>query len=215
MRVKIKVCGITDERDAIEAVYLGVDALGFVFSPGSPRTVTARQAAAISSKLPPFVARVGVFSDEKPQAIVETADSARLTAVQLHGDEPPAACRCLPLPWYKAFRMTPGFALERLSNYACTAYLIEGDPGERGSGASPRADWDLARAASRYGRVILSGGLTASNVERAIEHVRPYAVNVSGGVEFRPGVKDIEQLELFVAAVRRTEQSLALREQDR
>jgi len=207
---RIKVCGITTERDALEAVYLGADALGFVFDPGSPRFISPRTAAEISRRLPPFVARIGVFVDQDPQVIVETVDIARLTGAQLNGAEPPEVCRRLPVSWYKAFRVHRGFRVEQLARFECNTFLIEArEEGMHGADHEERAGWNLARAGGRYGRVILSGGLDPTNVEEAVRHVRPYAVEAVEGTEFEPGVKDIEKLERFVAAVRKADADLA------
>ena len=117
---RIKVCGITDERDALEAVHLGVDAVGFVLSKTSPRFIAPREAGRIGSRLPPFVARVGVFADEPPAQVADAIYAAGLTALQFQGSETPGYCRRFPLAWYKSFALGPGFDPERLSEYSCT-----------------------------------------------------------------------------------------------
>ena len=197
----IKVCGITEERDALEAVHLGVDAVGFVFSKKSPRAVSPREAARIGSKLPPFVARVGVFIDEPADAVADAVYAAGLTTLQFHGSETPDYCRRFTLSWYKTFRLGSGFDPERLSLYACSTCFLEVP--ESGSAME-------AFQAARYGRIILGGALAPMDVGPAIEAVRPYAVDASHGVEFAPGKLDIDKLEAFVEAVRQADTRLRL-----
>ena len=153
MRVRIEVVGITSERDALEAVYLGADALGFVFDLNSPRLIAAGEAAAIGTRLPPLVARVGIFRDMKPAAVQKTIRAARLTVAQFSGDETPQECAGVAIPWYKGFRVDSGFRLERLGDYPCPAYQLEADCEDRASGESAPAGWNIARAAQPYGRI--------------------------------------------------------------
>jgi len=211
---RIKVCGITEERDAVEAAHLGADALGFVFWRGSPRYIAPREASRIAVKLPPFIARIGVFVDESPEAVLDAADAAGLTALQFHGSETPEYCRRFTVGWYKAFPAAPGFDPDVLARYACTTYLLDGPAGKAHGGSGRAADWTAAAAARSYGRIILSGGLTAENVGAAIAAVRPYAVDVSSGVEVVPGKKDIDRLEAFITAVRHTDAWLARQEEE-
>lgn len=206
---RIKVCGLTEERDAIEAVHLGVDAIGFVFWRRSPRFIPPRDAGRIASKLPPFIAKVGVFVDEPADAVMDAVYAAGLTALQFHGDEPPDYCRRFMLSWYKAFRVGPKFEPESLAAYSCTTYLLDGAAGELRGGSGVNADWERARASTSYGRIILAGGLVPETVRSGIEAVRPYAVDVSSGVEFAPGKKDIDRLESFVRAVRSADAAIA------
>lgn len=209
-RLLIKVCGITEERDALEAVELGVDALGFNFWPESPRYVTPQAARRIVERLPAFVTKVGVFVDDEPWRIGLVTREVGLTAAQLHGDEPPEACAELaPLAWYKAFRVGPQFRPETLGEYACTTYLLDGWRPEWPGGTGARFDWRRARHLSIYGRIVIAGGLDPGNVESAIEQARPYGVDVASGVEFAPGKKDVDKIEAFVLAVRNTERRLA------
>jgi phosphoribosylanthranilate isomerase len=205
---KIKVCGITEERDAIEAVHFGVDAVGFVFWKRSPRYISPREAGRIAAKLPPFVTRVGVFVDETPDAVMDAVYAAGLTALQFHGEETPEQCRRFTVSWYKAFPMGPDFDPESLSRYACTTYLLDGPAGEARGGSGRVADWTAASAARRFGRIILAGGLDPGNVAEAIETARPYAVDVSSGIEVVPGKKDIDKLEELVTRVRDTDATL-------
>lgn len=199
---RIKVCGITEERDAIEAVHLGVDAVGFVFWRRSPRFINPRDAGRIAAKLPPFITKVGVFVDEAADVVMDAVYAAGLTALQFHGDESPDYCKHFTVNWYKAFPVGPEFDPAVLASYACTTYLLDGPAGAERGGSGMAADWGRAGAAASYGRIILAGGLTPQTVRSSIEVVRPYAVDVSSGVEVVPGKKDIDKLEAFVRAVR-------------
>jgi phosphoribosylanthranilate isomerase len=198
---KIKICGITEERDAIEAVHFGVDAIGFVFSKNSARYLPPRAAGRIVAKLPPFLAKVGVFVNEPADAVMDAVYAAGLTALQFHGEEAPEYCRRFTLPWYKTFRVGAAFDLDRLAAYECTTYLLEGDAGSDGGGEGP-PDRVAARAARSFGRVVIGGALGPETVGNAIAAVEPYAVDVAGGVEFAPGKKDVDRMEAFVRAVR-------------
>ena len=201
-RTRIKVCGITRLDDARRAVEMGVDALGFVFWPGSPRCVSVSQAAAISAALPPLVASVGVFVDQPIDEIRAAASAVGLTAIQLHGDEAPATWRGAPGRCIKAVGVGPGFDAAAVAAWAPTVWplLDAHDPARRG-GTGRAADWDAAARVARVRPVILAGGLDASNVREAIARVRPFAVDVSSGVERGPGVKDPDLLRAFVEGV--------------
>lgn len=201
MMVRIKLCGVTTVEDALRAVDLGVDALGFNFLPESPRRLESRQAGSIAARLPAFVLRVGVFANEEHDSLCAMARAARIHCIQFHGEEGPDECSNSPLPWYKAHRPGPGFHLDELQRYASTTCLLDTyDPARRGGTGHP-GDWDLARRASIGHRVILAGGLTPDNVAGAIRTVRPYAVDVNSGVETSPGRKDIDLLARFMAQV--------------
>ena len=202
MRVKVKICGITRAVDAQAAVAAGADALGLVFYERSARHLSAVQAAAIVGELPPFVARVGVFVNALEPFLRGVAAECGLDTLQLHGDEPPAFCRRLQ-PWkiIKAFRIHNREALRRLPEYRGMAWLLDSYvPGQMG-GSGERFDWDLAgEAANLGGKIILAGGLTPENVAEAVRRVRPYAVDVSSGVESAPGKKDPHKIRDFIQA---------------
>jgi phosphoribosylanthranilate isomerase len=202
MRTRIKVCGLTRAEDALLAVELGVDALGFVFWPGSPRVVTAARAAAIAAALPPLVATVGVFVDQPVDDIRRIAAEVGLSAVQLHGDEPAASWRVVPGCCLKAVSAGAGFDAASLASWPHGVYpLVDAaDPVRRG-GTGRLADWSAAAAIARLRPTILAGGLDAENVGDAIARVRPHAVDVSSGVERSPGIKDANRLRAFVDAV--------------
>jgi len=198
--VHVKICGITSLEDAQAAVDAGVDALGFVFYPPSPRYVTPEQAAQIIQRLPPFVTTVGLFVDVALDTVNETAARCGLDRIQLHGRETPEFCRQVTRPVIKAFRIKNAESLVHLPGYRVSAYLLDayvkgGLPG--GTGAS--FAWKLAAQARPYGPVILAGGLTPENVEAAIVQTRPYGVDVSTGVEHAPGIKDHQRVREFIA----------------
>ncbi len=198
--MRIKICGITSERDALAAVEAGADALGFVFYPKSPRAVTAPEAQAIAGSLPPFVARVGVFVNLPPAEILSIRAQVGLTAIQLHGDEPPDVAHALPAPAIKAFR--GAVPSRQVFEYRTAGYLLDGDAGDRYGGAGLAADEAAAAALAGDPRFILAGGLDADNVAGRIRRFRPAAVDVSSGVELEPGRKCRERMQAFVTAAR-------------
>jgi phosphoribosylanthranilate isomerase len=202
MRTRIKVCGITRLEDARCAAELGVDALGFVFWPGSPRCVSPTEAASIAAALPPFIATVGVFVDQPLDEIRSIAGGVGLDAIQLHGDEPPLVWASMPAPCIKAIGVDDGFDAAAVAAWpaAVMPLLDAHDPARRG-GTGRAIDWSRAAMLSRMRRIVLAGGLDASNVRGAIAQVRPYAVDVSSGVEHEPGTKSRDRLRAFVEAV--------------
>jgi phosphoribosylanthranilate isomerase len=199
---RVKVCGIRRRADAMLAVELGAAALGFVFWPRSPRAVTAEEVRDIADALPPFVTRVGVFVNQPPAEVFDTAARAGLTCVQLHGDENPAEYKDTPLPVIKALPVGQGFTLSAVQDVPSrvTVLLDAHDPIRRG-GTGRVIEWTVAAAAARLRPVILSGGLTPDNVRGATDAVRPYAIDVSSGVESAPGLKDEAKLRAFFAAL--------------
>jgi len=201
--VKVKVCGITNAEDAMAAVALGADALGFVFAP-SPRQVTRQQVADIVAKLPPFVCKVGVFVDSSLQEVTETLQSCGLDLAQLHGSESPGFCQALSPRVIKAFRVKDESVLDLLPRYKASAYLLDSYHEALKGGTGQSFNWEIARKARRYGRIVLSGGLTPENVRQAITEVQPFAIDVSSGMESRPGVKDHAKLRAFLKAAKST-----------
>jgi phosphoribosylanthranilate isomerase len=196
-----KVCGITRLTDALHAVQEGATALGFVFWPHSPRYVTPERAAEIVSELPSTIVTAGVFVNEPVDSIREVVAKARVTTVQLHGDEPPGYAEGLGWPIIRsvsvdeAAAVCPTWPTE-------TMFLVDSvDPVRRG-GTGGRVDWRRAAGVARDWRVVLAGGLTPENVAHAITTVRPYGVDVSSGVEQSPGVKDFNKVARFLANAR-------------
>ena len=207
MALRIKICGITREEDAWAAIEAGADALGFVFVPGTPRFIEPGRAAAITRSLPPFVSRVGLFVNADPEHIRATVAEARLDTVQLHGDEPPEVGLSLlgPVRVIQAFRVQGPETLQRLPDYrkSADAWLLDAYvPGTAG-GTGARFDWNLAVQARELGHpLILAGGLKPENIAEAVRQVRPFAVDVSSGVESSPGQKDAEKIRKLIGSAR-------------
>jgi phosphoribosylanthranilate isomerase len=204
MPTRVKICGITTWDDARLSVDLGASALGFNFYPPSPRAISPADAWNIIRRLPPFVEAVGVFVNWPPPVVDALARALRLHTVQLHGGETPEEVAALT-PAHrviKAVKVGRGFRPAGLARFRrADGILLDGfAPGLHG-GTGRTLDWKLARAARRYGRIILAGGLTPENVAEAIRVARPYAVDVASGVEARPGRKDPARLRALFAAV--------------
>ncbi|MDQ3439001.1 MAG: phosphoribosylanthranilate isomerase [Planctomycetota bacterium] len=202
--MRIKVCGIRRLEDALLAVDVGASAIGFIFWPASPRFIDPFRARAVAAGLPPFVTRVGVFVNQPPAYVKSVVGLVRLGAVQLHGDENPGSYANAGVPVIKSVAVDERFrptSVEDIKNDV-TVLLDAHDPVMRG-GTGRTIDWRAAADVARRRRVILSGGLTPSNVRDAVEAVSPYAVDVSSGVESSPGVKDAGKLRAFCAAIAR------------
>ena len=199
--VRVKVCGITNLDDALAAVEYGADALGFVFAP-SPRQVTAKLVREIITRLPPFICKVGVFVNSELRVVQETMSLCNLDLVQLHGDEGPDHCAALFPRVIKVFAAGSLPAGAELARYRVAAYMLDRDKGLAADDREQKRLWQLARTVAEYGPVILAGGLTLENVGQAIEIARPYAVDISSGVEIEPGKKDHHKLRSFIAAAK-------------
>ncbi|WP_305857802.1 phosphoribosylanthranilate isomerase [Balneatrix alpica] len=208
MRTRVKICGICRIEDAQAAIAAGADALGWVFYPPSKRAVSLEQAAAMTASLPPFVERVGLFVDDERQRVEQIIQRVSLSLLQFHGDESPEYCESFALPYIKAIRMRPGvnLAAEAQRYQSARALLVDTyQPGVPG-GTGQVFDWQSLPA--QFSKpLILAGGLTASNVAQAIMQVRPYAVDVSGGVEAQPGQKDASLISAFMQEVGRGDAS--------
>ena len=201
MRTRVKICGITRRQDAEFAIKMGADALGFVFYAESPRAVTIAQAAEICRGLPPFVSLVGLFVNASVEQIETTLKEVPLSLLQFHGDETPAFCQQFNHPFMKAVRMQTA---DDLTNAAAdyqqaTALLLDtfkaGVPG----GTGEAFDWSMVTPVDKP--VILAGGLSDANVASAIKQIRPYGVDVSGGVESAKGIKNEEKIRAFMQEV--------------
>jgi phosphoribosylanthranilate isomerase len=197
----IKVCGITRLTDARHAVGEGATALGFVFWPRSPRYIAPERAAEIIGECPLTVTTVGVFVNEPVESVRRIAAEARVTAVQLHGDEPPAYADALALPIFRAVTLDTATAACTRWTPETTLLLDASDPERRG-GTGLTVDWVRAAQLARLRRIVLAGGLTPANVGEAIAAVLPYGVDVSSGVEASPGVKDLTKVAQFLAGAR-------------
>ena len=203
MVVRSKICGITRVEDALLAAEAGADAIGLVFYDKSPRAVDVRQARTILAALPPFVTSVGLFVNASRCFIGEVLDAVPLDLLQFHGDETPEQCEGHGRPWFKALRVRPGDDLraEAARFSGARAILLDAYvPGVPG-GTGERFDWKLIPA-DLPRPLILAGGLTPDNVAEAISSVRPYGVDVSGGVEASRGIKDAAKVAAFIQRVR-------------
>lgn len=202
-RTRVKICGIRDPRMAEAAARAGADAIGLVFHDASPRAVTVEAAAEVARAVPAFVTVVGLFVDRDPGFVRAVLDRVPLGMLQFHGEEPPAYCAGFGLPWMRAVRVGPGVDLVECDHRfsLASALLLDAQvPGLHG-GTGTAFDWSLIPPG--LGRpVVLSGGLDAGNVGRAIAAVKPWAVDVSSGVESARGVKDAALVEGFVRSVR-------------
>ncbi|HTE15506.1 MAG TPA: phosphoribosylanthranilate isomerase [Burkholderiales bacterium] len=199
----IKICGITRAEDALAAARCGVNAIGLVFYAKSPRHVTAACAVDLMRVLPPFVMSVGLFVDAAAQEVAQTLATARVDLMQFHGDETPEYCRQFGVPYLKALRVRRGVNLLQYAHdyHDAKALLLDAYvEGTRG-GTGEMFDWTLIPQNLPL-PVILSGGLTPENVTAAVKAVRPWAVDVSSGVESSKGIKDAEKIAAFVTGVR-------------
>ncbi|MEW6414123.1 MAG: phosphoribosylanthranilate isomerase [Pseudomonadota bacterium] len=200
MSLRVKICGITRIADLHAACAAGADALGFVFYDKSPRHVDAVAAAALLRELPPFVQSVGLFVDADPEFIQAVLRVAPLDLLQFHGDERPADCVRHGRPYLKAIRVAAGTDLLKCAADFDTAQGLLLDacvPGVPG-GTGERFDWTLIPPGLPR-PVVLSGGLTPENVAEAVRTVRPWAVDVSSGVEVSKGIKDAQKIAQFIA----------------
>jgi phosphoribosylanthranilate isomerase len=203
--VKVKICGITNIEDALCAADAGADALGFVFYAKSPRCIAPEQAAEIIRELPPFILTVGLFVNAGSDFVNAIAGSCNLDRIQLHGEETPSFCDRIARPVIKAFRVKDAASLEAMQDYRAAGYLLDAYSPDAHGGTGLTFNWELARFAARYGRIILAGGLTPDNVHRAITVTRPYAVDISSGVEASPGRKDPAKVREFISRAKGVE----------
>ncbi len=205
--VRIKICGITDKDDAFKAVKFGADALGFVFTKKSPRYVSPSRARNIISILPPFITMVGVFVNERQGAVNDIISFAGLNAVQLHGDEDPQYVSRLKrgnCQVIKAFRVRAGFDFSSINKYDVNGILFDAYQDDAFGGTGKTFNWELLRQADIKKPYILSGGLNQENILEAVTLLKPYAVDVSTGVEAEPGKKDHRKMMSFIQNARIT-----------
>jgi phosphoribosylanthranilate isomerase len=202
VRTRIKICGITREEDARAAVQAGADAIGLVFYPPSPRFLSLEWARQLASGLPPFISTVALFVNPAAADVYTVLERVRPTLLQFHGDEDPVFCAQFRVPYIKACRVRPGVdLLEYLRPFAGAAgWLLDSHVEEYG-GVGESFDWSLVPA-ERSRPLVLSGGLTRENVGEAVRRVRPWAVDVSSGVESSKGIKDAAGIAAFIAEVR-------------
>lgn len=196
-RIRVKICGLTRPADVDAAVNAGADALGFVLTPKSRRCIDTHTARELALRVPAFVARVGLFMDQDADEVRAVLAQVPLTLLQFHGREEGAYCRQFGLPYVKALAMGGDGQLSRLEQYRDAAALLldSHEPGAAG-GTGHAFDWSRIPALPRP--LVLAGGLTPDNVRRAVRMVRPWAVDVSSGVEQEPGVKSAEKMQRFI-----------------
>lgn len=202
MRTRIKICGITRVEDGLAAARLGADAIGLVFADKSPRRVDLARAVEIARALPPFVATVALFVNPDPAEVSEVVRELRPSLLQFHGEEAPAFCRAFQAPYLKAIRVRPETdLLQCATDFAdATGLLLDAYAPDVHGGTGHRFDWSLIPADLPL-PVVLAGGLDAGNVADAVRQVRPWAVDVSSGVEAAKGIKDVAKLAAFINEV--------------
>ncbi len=202
--VKVKVCGITNLRDARVAADAGADAIGLVFAK-SPRQVNVEEARGIAAALPDGVLKVGVFVDADPEEVLRTARDVGLDYAQLHGDEAPeivAQIRSSGVGVIKALRVRNAQALAAVERYEADLFLLDAWSAKARGGTGERFDWELAKTLKGRDNILVSGGLTPENVREAIEFFEPYGVDASSSLEERPGKKSGERVRRFVSAAK-------------
>jgi phosphoribosylanthranilate isomerase len=203
MKTQVKICGVTNVADALAATEAGADMVGLMFYEGSPRHVTLAQAAEISRALPPFVLKVGVFVNPTEAQVLEAIAACGLSLLQFHGDEDSAFCTQFGVMSLKAIRVQSVESLKTLENFHTDAFLLDAYSKGGLGGTGEKFNWELAVAAQKFGKpIFLAGGLTPENVADAVRQVRPFAVDVSSGVESAPGKKDAAKVRAFIQAVR-------------
>lgn len=201
-RTRIKICGLTRPQDLDVAIQLGADAVGFVFYPPSPRYLSLVQARDLASRVPPFVTRVGLFVNADPRQVRDTLAEVPLDLLQFHGEEEAGYCARFGLPYLKAARVRPGVDLLEFARTYATAQGVLLDAWvEAYGGAGQSFDWSLIPSNLPV-PMILSGGLHMDNVGEAVMKIKPWAVDVSSGVEIAKGIKDADKIAAFVTAVR-------------
>jgi phosphoribosylanthranilate isomerase len=203
MRTRVKICGITRIEDAIAAALAGADAIGFVFDPKSPRHVHPDQALKITRALPPFITTVGLFVNPAPDTVEGVLGHVPLDLIQFHGNEKPEQCRRYHRSYIKAIHMKPDVDLREMARlYGDAAgLLLDTYVADAAGGSGQAFDWN--RIPQDLGKpVILAGGLTPQNVAEAVRKVRPFAVDVSSGVEQSKGIKDANKISAFIEEVK-------------
>ena len=202
MPTRVKICGITNQKDAYGAIEAGADALGFIFVPNTPRYIQPTDASKIIDSIPPFISTVGVFMNEEKLLIDRIVGEIGVKYIQLHGSETPEFCAEFSLPVIKVFELNDGFDPKIIDSYRVSAHLVD----KPKSIKEAPSNWNLALRAKRYStRLILAGGLTPENVAESIKYVNPYAVDVASGVEHEKGIKDQYKMNKFIQEIRKTE----------
>jgi phosphoribosylanthranilate isomerase len=203
MSVKVKICGLTSPADAIASAEAGADMIGLMFYDHSPRHISMDRATQIAWAVPPHVVKVGVFVNAPRELVQDAIRECGLGLLQFHGDEPPEYCTQFGVMTLKAFRIRGAESLQALPDYPTDAWLLDAYAAGGRGGTGEQFNWDLALEAKKLGKpIFLAGGLTPENIAEAVRTVRPYAVDVSSGVESAPGIKDPAKVRRFITAAR-------------
>ncbi len=206
MKTRVKICGVTNVADALDAAGAGADMIGLNFYEKSPRYLTLAAAAEIARALPPFVQRVGVFVNPAEEFVTRAIGECGMNLLQFHGDETSEFCTQFGLMSLKAVRVRDAESLEQLANFQTDAFLLDAYSSGGLGGTGEKFNWELAVAAQKFGKpIFLAGGLTPENVAAAVRRVQPFAVDVSSGVESAPGKKDAAKVRAFIQAVRQAD----------
>ena len=202
-RVRVKICGLTRGRDVRAAVEAGADAIGFVFAEGSKRLLQPDHAASLVREVPPFIARVGLFLNQEAESVARILDQVSLNLLQFHGTEDALYCGQFGLPYIKAVTVDSEWAVEKAEQqYTDAAGLLLDSHVAGGLGGTGRV-FDWRRIGQSRLPLILAGGLTVENVNAAVRQVRPWAVDVSSGVEDSPGIKSADKIQKFINEAKR------------
>jgi phosphoribosylanthranilate isomerase len=206
MKTRVKICGITRREDVMAAANAGADAVGFVFYPPSPRCLTPLQAGELRELLPPFVSAVALFVNPTQAQVSAVIEQVRPSMLQFHGEEEAGFCAAFGLPWIKAVRVKSGVSsggdlLKYLKPFSAAAGWLFDSHVEAYGGVGEAFDWSLIPSQTMR-PVVLSGGLSPQNVREAVRRVRPWAVDVSSGVESTKGIKDAAKIAAFITEVR-------------
>lgn len=205
-RTRAKICGITRPQDGIAAAANGADAIGLVFFEKSPRVVDVEQARAVIAALPPFVTSVGLFVNADVAEVERVLDQVPLDLLQFHGEEAPEYCRQFSRPYIKAVRMSDGVNLELVAQQFDEAKALLVDSYQKGVPGGTGHTFDWARIPAGMDKpIILAGGLGPENIEQAVRQVRPFAVDVSSGVEVEKGIKDADKIAAFMRGVKKAD----------
>lgn len=204
--VRVKICGITNQVDASDAIALGADAIGFIFHPPSPRYVSPEKVAEIIAGLPPFVSTVGLFVDMKFEDVRKAIDASGIGCLQFHGEEEESLCDSFGLPWFKTIKMMQGAdVVEKVGRYnRSSAVLFDTGDSNLAGGTGKTFDWELIPQ-SMNKPYIVAGGLNAQNVSKVIKMTKPFAVDVCSGVESEKGKKDKSKLKDFITLAKQRE----------
>jgi phosphoribosylanthranilate isomerase len=202
MRTRVKICGFTQVEQAVQAAKLGADAIGLVFYPQSPRNICIKEAQQIVQALPAFTTVVALFVDEQESRIREVLANVAIDCIQFHGHETPQQCRIYAKPYIKALQVHPNMDIEQISQqyHDAAGLLLDAYHPDTKGGTGHSFDWDLIPEQCDL-PIILAGGISVKNAKRAIKIVRPYALDVSSGVETRKGVKDVAKMAAFIKEV--------------